>query len=50
MSTFFMAAWFLLFGVMNLAETKIPVWVLGALAVLVAMSLLFDGWRNRAKP
>lgn len=42
-----MAAWFLLFGVMNLAETKIPSWVLGAVAILVALSLLFDGWRAR---
>ncbi len=47
MSTFFLAAFFILFGIMTLIpDFQIPKWVLGAVALLVALALLLD-WRKK---
>lgn len=40
MNSYLLAAFFLLFGVMNVTETKIPAWVLGASALVVALDLI----------
>jgi len=49
MSVFFLAAFFILFGVMHTMDTKIPGWVLGVLAFCVALTLLID-WKRKNKP
>lgn len=40
MSTYLLAGFFLLFGVMNVAKTEIPPWVLGATAIVVSLALV----------
>jgi len=45
MSTFFLAGFLLLFGVMQLIETKIPGWVLGVVAVAAAVALIVN-WKR----
>lgn len=47
MATYFLAAFFLLFGIMNLVDTKIPVWVLGAVALATALALIISApWKR----
>lgn len=40
MSTFLLAAFLLLFGIMNLFQTSIPTWVLGLFALAAGIMLL----------
>lgn len=47
MSTYLLAGFFLLFGVMNVAKTEIPSWVLGAVAIVAALSLVKDALEHR---
>lgn len=48
MATFFLAAFFILFGVMHTMATKIPDWVIGVLALCVALALLFSAdWKRK---
>lgn len=47
MSTYLTAAFFLLFGVMNVAKTEIPSWVLGATALAVAAVLVKAGLESK---
>jgi len=46
MSRFGLILFLLLFCVMHLVETKIPVWVLGATAGLAAM--IIEGYRGKS--
>jgi hypothetical protein len=40
MSTYFLIAFFILFGIMDLVSTSIPHWALGALALATALALI----------
>jgi len=43
-----MISFFLLFGVMNLVETKIPAWVIGVFALATALGLLMSApWKKQ---
>ena len=48
MSTYFLALFLILFGVMNLIETKIPGWVLGVSAFAAAVAVLIGSvpWKK----
>lgn len=51
MTTIALCIFFALFAIMNLMETKIPVWVLGVTALLVVIALVVGGgWRNNKSP
>lgn len=47
MSTYLLAGFFALFGVMNVAKTEIPSWVLGAVAIVTALSLVKDALEHK---
>lgn len=49
MQTIALIVFFLLFAAMNLIETKIPNWVLGVTALLVAITLIVSSsWKKSA--
>lgn len=47
MSTYLLAAFFGLFGVTNVAKTEIDPWVLGAVAIVAALSLVKDALEHK---
>ena len=50
MSTFILAGFLILFGVMHIISTSIPLWVLGVVAIVAGLALLFEGRWKRGVP
>ena len=48
MSIYFVIAFFILFGIMDLVSTSIPHWVLGVLALAAALALIISAspWKK----